>query len=89
MNFDARIPPDFPVLAGQPVWVFAATALIAMIAIAYLNNLYFAWLHRRLPWLFRPRVLLTILLLCSAVIAIAMVVNPPVQLQATPKPPTR
>jgi hypothetical protein len=77
MNFDARLPVDFPFLAGQPVWLFVVLLLIGMIAVGTLNSLYFAWLHRRAPRLLRLRVILAIFALCIGVIAIGLVVNPP------------
>src|SRR5262245_47196672 len=50
-------------------------------AVAIVNNAYFAWLHRRAPGLFRPRVLLAIFGLCIVVIAIGMTLNPPSEMQ--------
>ena len=81
MNFDARLPADFPILSGQPVWLFLLLFLIAMSAIWTLNNFYFAWMRRGFPGLFRPRALLTVLLLCVAVIVVGLIVNPPNEIQ--------
>jgi len=77
MKLDDRLPPDFPFLADRPVWLFVLLLAAGMTAIWMINNLYFGWLHRRAPGLFRPRVLLAILAVCVAFIAIGMAINPP------------
>ena len=61
---------------GLPVWIVAIAALAAMTAVGILNNAYFAWLHRRLPSIFRPRSLLMIFGLGIAVIAVGLMLNP-------------
>ena len=81
MKFDARLPADFPILPDQPVWLFLLLLLIAMSAIWTLNNFYFSWMRRGFPGLFRPRALLTVLLLCFAVIVVGLIVNPPSEIQ--------
>ena len=37
-----------------------------------INNLYFGWLHRRFPWMLRPRTSLLIFAMCFACIAIVL-----------------
>lgn len=77
MKLDDRLPPDFPFLADRPVWLFVLLLAVGITAIWMTDNLYFSWLHRRAPRLFRPRVLLAILAACVAFIAIGMAINPP------------
>jgi hypothetical protein len=81
MKFDARLPADFPILPDQPVWLFLALLAIVMGVIWTLNNFYFAWMRRGFPGLFRPRALLTALLLCIAVIVVGLIANPPNEIQ--------
>jgi hypothetical protein len=81
MKFDARLPADFPLLGDQPVWLFLVVLLVGMIAMWMLNNLYFGWLHRGFPGLFRPRILLAILLLCVGIIVVGMAINPPSEIR--------
>jgi hypothetical protein len=85
MKFDARLPADFPILTDRPVWLFLVLLLIGMSAIWTLNNLYFAWIHHRFPGLFRPSVLLAILLLCVGIIVAGIAVNPPSEIEKTMK----
>ena len=85
MTFDARLPADFPFLADKPVWLFLLFLLIAMAAIGTLNHLYFSWLHRRVPGLLRPRVLLAIFAICIGVIAVGLAINPPSEAQKVMK----
>ncbi len=77
MKLDARLPADFGIFADQPIWLFMVILLIGMSAMWILNNLYFAWLHRGFPGLFRPRVLLAILAMCIGVIAVGIAISPP------------
>jgi hypothetical protein len=85
IKFDARLPADFPVLADQPIWLFLVLLLAAMGVIWTLNHFYFSWLHRRLPGLFQPRVLLAIFVLCVVVIAIGIATNPPSEVRKAMK----
>ena len=75
------LPAHFPFLGELPAWVAAIVILAVIVAGIILNNTYFAWLHRRAPGLFRPRVLLAIFGLCIAVIAIGMTLNRPSEVQ--------
>ena len=85
MNFHARLPADFPVLPDRPVWLFLVLLLLALSALWALNDLYFAWLHRSFPGLFRPRALLAILIFCVGIIAIGLVINPPSEVRKAMK----
>jgi hypothetical protein len=75
------VPPDFPWLGGQPIWLACIVILGLLVVGTVLNNAYFAWLHRHVPVLFRPRVLLAIFGLCIVVIAIGLSLNPPSEMQ--------
>jgi hypothetical protein len=44
--------------------------VVGMFVMHKINNLYFGWLHRRSPSLFRPRALLIILGICVAVVVV-------------------
>jgi phosphoglycerol transferase MdoB-like AlkP superfamily enzyme len=69
-------------MADWPHWLLGALAIAVLIVGWKLNNIYFDWLHRRFPWVFRPIVLLAILAICVAVIGIGMWINPPSKVQA-------
>jgi hypothetical protein len=55
--------------------LIAATA--GLFVMHKINNLYFGWLHRRFPSLFRPRTLLLILGMCVAFIVVALLLTLP------------
>lgn len=60
-----------------PHWFLGVLVIVVMIAAWTLSNIYFAWLHRNFPWMFRPRILLFGLVIGVAVIIIGLLINPP------------
>ena len=61
----------------------AATA--GLFVIHKVNNRYFGWLHRRFPWLFRPKILLLIFAMCFAYVLVVLLLSLPELLKLTEK----
>jgi hypothetical protein len=58
-------------------------ATVGLFAMHKINNLYFGWLHRRFPSLFRPRTLLFIVGMCFASILVLVLLILPDILKRT------
>ncbi len=88
-RFFETLPADFPLLGGLPAWIACIVIVAAIAAGTVVNNVYFSFLHRRAPGLFRPRVLLAIFVLCIAGIAIGITMNPPSEVLKAYQPQNR
>jgi hypothetical protein len=60
-----------------PPWVLVVLVIVGLIAVVAINNRIFAWCRENYPWMTAPKVVLSILVLCLAVIAFGLWINPP------------